>query len=367
MEVVEWLAVGGGAAMSVLVIIDAFLTILHPDIDGVVAGQVQRAVWRLFLAIERRRQSRRRLMALAGPLMMAATFLAWITMLIIGFALVVWPYLDTSFRAGPELAPLGFTDALYFSGNTVTVLGHGDIAPVGGTMQLLTVMASLSGFAMLTGTVAYLIEVLSSLHDRIRMALRIRADSAGEMDGVAILADWMADEEIGDVRDRLEEWAELLRSAQDELQRFPMVALCFRSVDLDEDPEPAARAAAEVTIAARLLAADDRFRRLRPVVRSLDVAVTRFMVVTASQYLKRPVVDRLRAAEPHPEDHAKVHDVRRRLNERLGGPDGAPGEELGHALALACRSRVYLGAVHGLTSSETSEHEEQVADPPTPR
>ncbi len=363
MEIVEWLAVLGGATLALLVVVDIFLTTLHPDIDGIVASQLQRAVWMTFLAVERRRQWERRVMALAGPVMMAATFLAWITLFVVGYALVVWPYLDTSFRAEPDLEPLGFTEALYFAGNTVTVLGHGDIAPITATFQFLTVAAALSGFAMLTGTVAYLIEVLSSLHDRVRMALRIRADAAGQLDGVVILADWLGDEEVGDVRERLEAWADLLRDAQDELQRFPMVALCIRSIDVEQDPEPAARAAADVAMAARLLAADEGYRRLRPAARALDLAVTRFMVVTGSQYLRRGVVARLRAGEAEAEDEEKVDDMRRRLQEHFGCLNGPAGEELDHARALACRSRLYLGAFHGLTSSEIPEADDE-AEPP---
>ena len=359
MGVVEGLAVVGGAALALLVIVDVFLTTLHPDIDGVVAAQVQRGVWQAFLAVERRRRHERRVMALAGPVMMATTFLSWVTLFVVGYASVVWPFLDTSFRAEPELEPLGFTDALYFAGGTFTVLGHGDIAPLTGIFQFLTVAAALSGFAMLTGTVAYLIEVLSSLDDRVRMAVRIRADAAGGLDGVTILAKWLDDEELGDLRDRLETWADLLRDAQDKLQRFPMVALCFRSVDIEQDPEPAARVAAEVAMAARLLAADHRYRRLRPAVRSLDLAVTRFMVVTGSQYLRSGVVARLRAGEPEPEDRSKIDDLRRRLQAHFGCPGDSPGEERDHAAALACRSRLYLGAFHGLTSSEMPEGEDE--------
>lgn len=369
MSATDWAAVVVGSALMVLALVDLFLTTLHPDIDGPVAGFVQRGLWRVVVAGDRRRTQRRGLMALAGPLMMVATFAVWILTFMAGFALVVWPFLPDVFQSESMLEPLGFVDALYFAGTTVSTLGFGDITPASPGMQFATIVASLSGFSMLTGIVAYLLEVLGSLHNRVRLALRVGEDTDGRHDGANILAEWLAEEEVGDVRQRLEKWAGLLRDAQDEMHRFPLVSVCYRSRDPQQDPEPAVRAVTETVIAGLLLGKDSRYRRLRPGLRALDRAVTRFMVVMAHQYLSVKLKEEL--AEPHPTDADRDHvaDVGRRLAEVLG-VEGPPDDgTLLRATELACRARVFLDGFHRLTGwrSYEQDHADRPAAVPTLR
>ncbi len=364
----QWAVVVGGLALMLLSMVDLFLTALHPDVDGPLARNVQRAVWRVLVAGGRRRSRRRRLMALAGPLMMVLTFVAWVSALVVGFALVVWPFLPEAVQSEPVLGNLGFLDALYYSGATVSTLGFGDITPTSRPVQLLTVMASLSGFSMLTGIVAYLLEVLGSLHNRVRLALRVGEDTDGRHDGPQVLAAWLADDELGDVRQRFEKWAGLLRDTQDEVHRFPLISVCYRSRDPHQDPEPAVRGVAQTVIAGHLLSSDEGYRRLRTSLQGLDRAVTRFMVVMARQYLGQDLLEDLARPRPTEDDHAHVGDIRRRLQDHFGidlHPDDAT---LSRALDLTCRARVFLDAFHLLTGwqSHDDAQEEPVAVP-TPR
>lgn len=365
----RWPVAMAGVSLMLLAMVDLFLTALHPDIDGPLAQNTQRAVWRLLVAGDRRRNQRRRLMALAGPLMMVLTFVTWVTALVFGFALVAWPFLGDIFQSEPVLGNLGFLDALYYSGTTVSTLGFGDITPVTRPMQLLTVSASLSGFSMLTGIVAYLLEVLGSLHNRVRLALRIGEDTDGRHDGPLVLAAWLADEELADVRQRFEKWADLLRDTQDEIHRFPLISVCYRSRDPHQDPEPAVRAVARTVIAGHLLCSDERYRRLRPALQGLDRAVSRFMVVMARQYLSQGHLKDLADPEPTEDDRAHVDDVRRRLEEHFDvtlRPDDAA---ISRALELTCRARVFLDGFHRLTGWRTHDdaHGEQPVAVPTPR
>lgn len=365
----DWIAVVAGALLMVLALVDLFLTVLHPDIDGPVAGAVQGGLWRLLVAGNRRRKQRRRLMALAGPLMMVVTFAVWVLTFTVGFALVIWPFLGDAYDNQQAIPPPGFLDALYYSGTTVSTLGYGDITPSTRPLRLLAVVASLSGFSMLTGIVAYLLEVLGSLHSRVRLALRVGEDTDGRHDGAEVLADWLADEELGDVRQRLEKWGDLLRDAQDEMHRFPLVSVCYRSRDPHQDPEPAVRSVAQIVIAGLLLADDDRYRRLRTSVRGLDRAVTRFMVVVARQYLSKDLTAALAEPQPTDADRDHVDDVGRRLHETLGaGHDSGP-EVRASAMELACRTRTFLDGFHRLTgwqAADPSSAEQPVKVPTLP-
>ena len=368
MELWRWAVTAAGLALMLLAMVDLFLTALHPDVDGPLARNTQRAVWRVLVAGDRRSNRRRRLMALAGPLMMVLTFVAWVSALVVGFALATWPFLGDGFLSEPELGDLGFLDALYFSGTTVSTLGFGDITPVTMPLQLLTVTASLSGFSMLTGIVAYLLEVLGSLHNRVRLALRIGEDTNGRHDGPQVLAAWLADEELGDIRERLEKWADLLRDTQDEIHRFPLISVCYRSRDPHQDPEPAVRAVTQTVIAGHLLSTDERYRRLRTSLQGLDRAVSRFMVVMARQYLGRDHLEDL--AHPHPteEDRAHIDHVRCRLEDHFDvdlHPDDAA---ISRVLELTCRARVFLDGFHRLTGWRTHEdaHGNQPVSVPEP-
>ncbi|MDP9452940.1 MAG: potassium channel family protein [Actinomycetota bacterium] len=362
MDAAGWAAVVVGSFLMVLTLVDLALTALHPDIDGPLAENVQRGVWRVLVAGDRRRHQRRRLMAMAGPMMMVLTFVAWVATLVLGFTLVVWPFLGDSFTSEPALGTLGFLDALYYSGAMVSTLGIGDISPTSRPLQLASVAASLSGFSVLTGIVAYLLEVLGSLHNRVGLALRVGEDTDGRHDGPRILHAWLADEELGDVRQRLEKWADLLRDAQEEMHRFPLVSVCYRSRDPHQDPEPAVRAVAQTVVAGHLLTSDERYRRLRTSLLGLDRAVTRFMVVMSRQYLSRDVMDDLVHPEPTGDDRAHVDDVRRGLEERFGilaEPDDQAGRR---ALDLTCRARTFLEACHRLTGWQA--HEDAHGDQP---
>lgn len=365
----QWPVATAGLALMLLAMGDLFLTALHPDVDGPLARNTQRAVWRLLVAGDRRRNQRRRLMALAGPTMMALTFVMWVAALVLGFALVAWPFLGDIFQSEPVLGNLGFLDALYYSGTTVSTLGFGDITPITRPMQLLTVTASLSGFSMLTGIVAYLLEVLGSLHNRVRLALRVGEDTDGRHDGPQVLAAWLADEELGDVRQRFEKWADLLRDTQDEIHRFPLISVCYRSRDPHQDPEPAVRAVARTVIAGHLLCTDEGYRRLRPSLLGLDRAVSRFMVVMARQYLGREHLEDLASPSPTDDDVAHVDDVRRRLEQRFEltlHPDDAT---ISRALELTCRARIFLDGFNRLTGWRTHDdaHGDQPVSVPTPR
>ncbi|MGI8759067.1 MAG: potassium channel family protein [Acidimicrobiales bacterium] len=350
-------------------LVDLFLTTLHPDVDGPMAGAVQGGLWRLVVAGDRRRTQRRRLMALAGPLMMVVTFAVWVLTFMLGFALMVWPFLGELFQSDPKLGSLGFIDALYFSGTTVSTLGLGDVSPASRPLQLLTVVASLSGFSMLTGIVAYLLEVLGSLHSRVRLALRVGEDTDGRYDGAEVLAGWLADEDLGDVRQRLEKWGDLLRDSQDEMHRFPLVSVCYRSSDPHQDPEPAVRSVAQTVIAGLLLASDDRYRRLRTSLRGLDRAVTRFMVVMARQYLDRGRMAELADPQPSDADRDHIDAITRRLHDLLGAECDPDDQTMTIALELACRTRVFLDAFHRLTGWQSSDddHADQPVSVPTPR
>ena len=351
MSVMQWMSIVAGVALAAVVVVDVFLTIVHPDLEGPLAWRLQRETWRLALAVGGRWRSQRRgLLALAGPVMTVLTFLVWIALFVLAFALLFWPFLE-SYRAESELGELGFLDAVYYAGTTVTALGYGDITPVGGGLKLLAMIGSATGLSLFTGIVAYLIELVSGIDERNRFALRVHDETDGEERGAQLLVRCLGREDVEDVRERYDSWASLARSTQDRLHRYAFASLFYRSKERIYDPEPALRLAAEAAMAGYLVGGDERWRRLMPAVEHLDLAVTRLLGTIADQYLDQDVTDALESPSPKREDSWYLEAVRRDLDR--GGPgltgDGRSSEHEEAALALAFRCRTCLSELDRIT------------------
>ncbi|MDQ3978351.1 MAG: potassium channel family protein [Actinomycetota bacterium] len=279
--------------------------------------------------------------------MTVMTFIVWIGLFVFAFALIFWPFLE-SYRAEPELGRLGFMDALYYAGTTVTALGYGDITPLPGGLKVLAMVASATGLALFTGIVAYLIELVSGIDERNRFALQIHDETDGEERGAELLVRCLGREDVEDVRERYDSWASLVRSVQDRLHRYAFASLFYRSKERIYDPEPALRLAAEAAIAGYLVASAERWRRLMPAVEHLDVAVTRLLGTIAEQYLAEEVRSALESPSPEEADCRYVDAVRADL-----GPDLTAGSGSGHderALVLAFRCRTCLSKLDLITS-----------------
>ena len=82
-----------------------------------------------------------------GPLSLLALFALWAAGLMLGFALVHFPFTS---------ADAGFADALYFSGVTFTTLGYGDITPSGGAARLVAVLEAATGLGFFAVVIGYL-------------------------------------------------------------------------------------------------------------------------------------------------------------------------------------------------------------------
>lgn len=348
MEWWGWVTVPAGALLAVAVLVDVFLTVVHPDAEGKIAETLQRACWSVAVAAGRRwRQARRQLLALAGPVMTVLTFAVWVGLLILGLALIVWPNLG-QFRADQEFGALTFVDALYFAGTTFAVLGYGDLSPLSGTMQVVAILASCSGFVLLTGIVTYLIQLVSSIDERHRLSLKVHDDAAGTLRGVHVVVRHLRGGSHDGLAARFEEWATLSRQVQDKIHRYPLVSLYYRSRDPIHDPEATFRILGEATAAGHLVADDERCHDLRLAVENLELALDRLLGTVAEQYLGSRAMRQIEAPEPSEEDRRWVDQVSRHLQARVGDRYRV-GQGRDAAAATAARMRVFLAALSDLT------------------
>lgn len=108
-------------------------------------------------------------------------------MLIVGYALVYYPWAG-SFVVPSELNGFpAWGKALYYSGYTATTLGVGDIFPRGLALRLVSVLEAAHGFTIITLAITYLLSVYSALNRTTALALEIsrfvgRADGKDPVD-----------------------------------------------------------------------------------------------------------------------------------------------------------------------------------------
>ncbi|MDC0765363.1 potassium channel family protein [Streptomyces sp. HD] len=209
----KWLVSLVGAGLVMITLRDLFHTLWHPTRHGGLSRLVMTALWRL----ARRLRARRRVVGLVGPLAMVTVVGMWAATVVIGWAIVYWPHMPGAFTvsAGSEAArEPALLDSVYLSLVTVTTLGLGDIAPGEGWLRLIAPLEALIGFALLTATVSWVLEVYPALSRRrvlaIRLALLRDSDpTTGQLDSTAgaVLLDSLATE-VARVRIDFTQYAE---------------------------------------------------------------------------------------------------------------------------------------------------------------
>lgn len=315
-----------GFALSTAVLVDVWLTIFHPDAEGPIAATVRRLVWRaVSLAGRHRDPPRRTALVLAGPVVVTATFLLWVVVLVVGTALLVWPYLD-AYRTADGVVARDFNDALYYAGGTLTVLGYGDITPDTGLLKLFSVILGAVGFAMFTALVTYLIQLVGGLELRNRLALAVY-DQTREQDGAGLLLRSLTEEGVDAAVQRCRDWAASLREVEDTTRRYPLVALTFRPRRPDYDLEPALEHLAEATAVALLAGCHQPWRALRLSAEELAHALLRLQDTIARRYLPD-----IQQAPEH--GRQLLQQLRERITEQTGCRAMSVDDELaGHVVS----------------------------------
>ena len=194
-----WLAQVVGAGLVLLAIADIYLTVLYPRGGrGVVSVPLNRGIWQIFQLSAsfipkrgvdaQRLRVRDRLLSYMGPTLLVTTVAMWISLLILGFALIFWPALGNQIRIETGATPTDFATAIYYSGYALTTLGTGEITPQTSTYRLLMVLEAVLGFSVLTMTLTYFSSVYSHLIERNTFALSIHHRTAKTADAAELLA-----------------------------------------------------------------------------------------------------------------------------------------------------------------------------------
>lgn len=177
-----------GVLLLLLVAVDVYATILddRPRV-GPLGDTLNRSVWRLSLIVARRlsRQQRHRLLNLLAPLLLPALIIVYVTLIIVAFALLYEPRLGTQFHTTRDPSTLSFSDAIYFSGMTLTTAGDGELVAGTTVTRLLAVAESAAGIALITLSITYILTVYQALQHKRTLALSFyhQADEGANVAG----------------------------------------------------------------------------------------------------------------------------------------------------------------------------------------
>jgi hypothetical protein len=216
---VSVLAIIAGVALIMIVLVDAFETVVFPRRVTRRIRLVRlfyRTMWRFWTSLARALAKGKRqenYLSYFGPLSLPLLLGFWAGVLVLGFALLYW-------APGHALkTPEGlvtFSDCLYFSGTTFFTLGLGDVVPTTSFARALIVFEAGMGFGFLAIVISYLPALNQSFSKREVNISLLDARAGSPPTAVEILRRQSQDPAAESLTRLLHEWerwsAELLES-----------------------------------------------------------------------------------------------------------------------------------------------------------
>jgi hypothetical protein len=176
-----------GAHLILLALLDVFLTVLYARLKtGLSTPLLSRFVWWAFKRLcDMMPKWKDRVLTFAAPVTLVLMFVLWMSELIIGHALLLWPGLfNGGITAVSGPTPTDFVTAIYYSGDNLTTVGNGDLNANGRFYKLLTVFESVAGMAVITLSITYLLEIYSALQRRNAFAVSLHHQTSSTGDAV---------------------------------------------------------------------------------------------------------------------------------------------------------------------------------------
>lgn len=173
-QLLSALSVIGGLVLLLAAAVDVFTTVFVPRGGaGGLTSQLYGGIWQAWsvMACAGGRR-RRRLLALAGPVLLPLTVAVWVAEVVIAFAMVYLPFTGQLRLPGQD-SSANWISALYVSAYSATTLGVGDVYASSGPLRLLITLEAAIGFALFSVSVTYLLSVYNALLRATSLALAI--------------------------------------------------------------------------------------------------------------------------------------------------------------------------------------------------
>ena len=229
MNAAGWAELAGGAALTLATLSDIFATIVVPGQNrgGLQIGARLNAVALPIVRARSRRGGGRPSNGFAS-FMFLLVFATWLLLLLVGFGLLFDAMAE---HFAPPLH--GIDDALYFAGSSLLTLGVSEVDAHGPARWLL-LAAGLSGFAVITATLSFLLQVQSALHQRETRVLSLASLAGTPPTGIALLEAVAALSVESELHDFFRVWRDWAAAMLHSHIASPML-IFFSSVDEESD------------------------------------------------------------------------------------------------------------------------------------
>jgi hypothetical protein len=179
-----------GAAMTVLVLLDVFLTVLYARAGSELLSRlVARTIWPVFrIASLPFGRHRGRVLTFCGPVILVALIFVWAAGLALGAALVMHPHLGGGVRASQGSTPTDFVSALYAGASSLSFVGSGDFKPQSSVFRALYMLNSLIGMSVMSLVLTYVMQIYNALRSRNVLGLAIQTLSNDTGDAAELIA-----------------------------------------------------------------------------------------------------------------------------------------------------------------------------------
>ncbi|MFP5309390.1 MAG: hypothetical protein ACLGIR_07390 [Actinomycetes bacterium] len=167
-----WWAVLGAGVLGVVVLDMLWTTVAATAGAGPLTTTVSTRLWDLARRLCLRRRRRHVAMRTAGVLVVLSVFLTWVAGTVLGW----WLVLVSSPAAVVDTStgePVTASERLYVAGYVVATLGNGEYRPGLGVWQAVVVLGALTGLAVVTLSITYLVPVTGAVTDRRTLALEL--------------------------------------------------------------------------------------------------------------------------------------------------------------------------------------------------
>jgi hypothetical protein len=273
---------------------DVFDALFHPEGKGTLGRLIMRSVWAAFRQFAHARPGA---FALAGPTALLIVIGSWAALLILGWALIFWPHIQSDFHSAVAVHPGTFVESLHISLVTITTVGFSDVIPHAGWLRVVAPLEALLGFGLLSASISWLLLIYPALSRRRSLAYEI-----------SLLLE--AERRTGVALERLESaaveriYAELtsrLVAVERDLVSFP---ISYYFTELDERFALAALAPRLYELAERGASSDmPESTRLRAWM--LLEALRDFSATTAERFHRRPGANTAEALAAYADDHMR--------------------------------------------------------------
>lgn len=221
---------GFGIALVVMVLLDAFETVVLPR-------TVRRAfrltnayfwiTWRVYIQVGRMKMVRTRqtILNAFAPLLLLGLVSMWAVTMIIGFALILYGLQVPFSNPG---ANQDFGTHLYYSGVTFFTLGFGDVVPISGTGRFLAVFEAGLGFGFLALIIGYVPVIYAAFSRREVHMLLLDSKAGSDPTAVELLRRHAEAGAMMQLIPLLQEWERFSAELLESYLSYPMLAF-YRS------------------------------------------------------------------------------------------------------------------------------------------